>query len=125
MDLQSRARAGAAREIDGLRDKAWRLAREVALRHPQALALACTRAGGDDAAAMAWAWIDMIRDGDIDLRATPVAEIVELLGIRPGETGGPLQRRLAQLAMILEAIADEEIFAHAVDIVDADAQEAA
>jgi hypothetical protein len=114
--------AADAREIDRLRDEAERLARDIARRHPRMLALACARADPEMGPGLAAAWTDMIREGCIDVRATPVSEIVSLLCIEPDETCGPLRQRLATRADVVEALADAE-FAGWMD--DVDAQDAA
>jgi hypothetical protein len=117
------SRAADPRDLDRLRAEARRLARDIAVRNPQALALACAKAGGDAGAGLAWAWIDMVRDEEVHLLATPLDELIALLDVRPQDDRGPLRRRLARLAELLEELADAE-FGAGFDAADI-AQEAA
>jgi len=109
MDRNPAPRASAARETDQLRDRAMALAREIAVRHPNALTLACARADPEIGPGLAAAWCDMILDGGVDLLATPLSQLATLLDIRPAETRGPMRRRLSRLVALVEELADAEL----------------
>lgn len=86
-------------------------ARGLALRHGYALAAFCRAETGDDGAALLWAALDMLADGDVHPAAAPLRDLAALLDLGARR---PRKKALLQFASLIrrvEALADTEIVA--------------